>query len=172
MKSNHPQPASSGTSNEEEDVAPSTIVSGGIGLGQDYGGIGGRLTVLPNKHFGLFFGGGYAFAGFGYNVGAMVIAVPDKKISPLFTFMYGYNAAIAVSGASQYNKIYYGPTIGLGIRSLSSSNENNYWQFGLLIPFRSSEFTDDLNALKNNSSIVGVSEPWPVTISIGYHFIF
>jgi hypothetical protein len=150
----------------------STLVSLGIGFGQDYGGYGARLTVLPNSHFGIFFGGGYALAGFGYNAGAMVIAKPDKKVSATFMFMYGYTAAIAVSGASQYNKIYYGPSIGGGIRSTSRKNEQNYWQFGITLPFRPSEFDSDFDRLKSNSSIVGLTKPWPITISVGYHFVF
>jgi hypothetical protein len=155
-----------------DDSKPPTKVSGGFGIGQDYGGFGVRLTVLPDKHFGLFFGGGYALAGFGYNAGAMVIANPDKRVSPTFSFMYGYTAAIAVSGASQYNKIYYGPSIGVGLRSKSKWNENNYWQFGIGIPFRPSEFDTDFNALNSNPNITGLTKPWPITISIGYHYVF
>jgi hypothetical protein len=120
----------------------------------------------------LLFGGGYALAGFGYNAGAMVIANPDKRISPAFIFMYGYTAAIAISGASQYNKLYYGPSIGFGLRSKSRRNEGNYWQFGLAIPFRPSEFETDFNALKSNPNITGLTKPLPITISIGYHFVF
>jgi hypothetical protein len=163
--------AGAGSANVDESKLP-TEVSGGFGIGQDYGGFGARLTVLPTKHLGLFFGGGYALAGFGYNVGAMAIANPDNRVSPTFSFMYGYTAAIAVSGASQYNKLYYGPSIGFGLRSKSRRNEGNYWQFGLTIPFRPSEFDTDFNALKNNPNITGLTKPLPVTISIGYHFIF
>jgi hypothetical protein len=149
-----------------------TQVSAGFGIGQDYGGFGARLTVMPEKHFGLFFGGGYALAGFGYNFGAMVIGAPDKKVSPTFSFMYGYTAAIKIDGASQYNKIYLGPSIGFGLMSKSSRHEGSYWHFGIAVPFRPSEFDKDFNTIKSNPRITGLEKPWPVTISIGYHFVF
>ena len=148
-----------------------TIVSAGVGLGLDYGGIGARLTVMPEKHIGLFFGGGYALAGFGYNTGAMLIANPDKRVSPTVSFMYGYNAAIAIDGASQFNKIFYGPSIGVGLRSKSRRDEKNYWQFELFLPFRPAEFDTYLDILRSNPAIKGLSKPLPVSFSFGYHFI-
>jgi hypothetical protein len=86
----------------------STAVTGdfGIGLGLDYGGIGGRITLLPSKNLGVFFGGGYAFAGFGYNAGLNFRATPDKQASFITNVMYGYNAAYAISGAPQLNKFF------------------------------------------------------------------
>src|SRR6185503_19117939 len=67
----------------------------GLGFGFDYGGIGGNLTVYPQKNVGLFFGGGYAFAGFGYNAGIKLRLLPGKpssQFTPFFMAMYGYNA--------------------------------------------------------------------------------
>jgi len=50
---------------------PSTIekTSIGFGFGQDFGGYGANFTYYPIKNLGVFGGGGWAMAGFGYNVG-------------------------------------------------------------------------------------------------------
>jgi hypothetical protein len=144
----------------------------GAGVGIDYGGFGGRLTILPDKHVGLFLAGGYAIVGFGYNVGVMLKTSPDKRVSPYFSAMYGYNAAIAIAGASQYNKLYYGFSLGGGVHLLSRRNPKNYWLFGLVLAFRPSEFDRDFNALQSSSTIVGLTKPLPVNLSVGYHFTF
>ncbi len=144
----------------------------GIGIGQDYGGIGARFTYLANPHLGIYGSGGYALAGFGYNVGAMLRMQPAKKVVPTLNLMYGYNAVIVVQGASQFNEVYYGPTFGFGFISKNRNDPANYWHFELLFPFRSSEFDDDLNALKKNPAVQGIQDPLPLTFSIGYHFSF
>lgn len=154
---------------DDEDLPSGSF---GVGFGQDYGGIGARLTFLPDQHVGIFGSVGYIFAGVGYNVGVMARIQPEEKVVPTFSIMYGYNAAIKVSGAPQYDKIYYGASIGAGIVSKSSRQPTNYWHFGLILPFRPSEFDTDFDTLKSNPSIVGLEKPWPVTISIGYHFSF
>ncbi len=166
---NQGSPTNNYTGNNE--TRTPTSVSAGIGLGQDYGGIGGRLTLIPEKHIGLFFGGGYALAGFGYNAGALLMANPDKRLSPTLSFMYGYNAAVAIVGASQFNKIFYGPTLGFGLKIVPQANEKNYVHIELLVPFRPAEFDTYFDALKSNPAITGLTRPWPVTISFGYHFI-
>ena len=79
---------------------------------------------------------------------------------------------IEITALYPYNKIYYGPSVGVGCISKSRKDNKNYWHFELLVPFRSSQFTSDLAALKNNPAIQGVTDPLPVAISIGYHFVF
>lgn len=51
----------------------------GLGIGIDYGGFGGRVTVCPAPAFGLFGAGGYNLNGFGYNVGGVFRISPGKK---------------------------------------------------------------------------------------------
>ncbi len=148
------------------------IGSFGLGFGQDYGGIGGRLTILTDQHIGLFASVGYIFAGAGYNFGTNIRFQPEKRNVPTFSIMYGYNAAIQISGAPQFDKIYNGVSIGGGFISKGLNNPKNYWHFELILPFRPSEFDTDFNALSSNSSIRGLQKPWPITISIGYHFCF
>ncbi len=88
----------------------------GIGGGLDYGGFGGNLLLYPQKNFGLFVGGGYALAGFGFNAGAKIRYIKDEqasKFTPYFMGMYGYNAAIAVTDATEFNKLFYGRLLEL-----------------------------------------------------------
>src|SRR5688572_8531002 len=78
----------------------------GLGLGLDYGGIGGRITFLPVKRLAIFAGIGYPLVDFGYNIGAQVRFIPDGRVCPTFGVMYGYNGVIIVQGFSQYDKVY------------------------------------------------------------------
>lgn len=90
----------------------------GLGAGFDFGGFGGNVLVYPSKNFGLFAGVGYVIAGVGYNIGAKYRLVSKKETAKVFPFavaMYGYNAAIGVSDAKQYNKFFYGTTTGFGL---------------------------------------------------------
>lgn len=144
----------------------------GIGLGLDYGGIGGRLTFLPEKHVGLFASVGYAIVGAGYNVGAKTIVNPDSKTRVALGGMYGYNAVINVSGASQYNKIYYGTSIFVGVEFRSRYKPKDYFNLELIVPFRSQEFQNDYDALKANPAITFKNSVLPIAVSLGYHFGF
>lgn len=144
----------------------------GVGLGLDYGGIGGRLTLLPSKHVGVFFGGGYAFAGFGFNTGLNFRANPDKRVSFIANVMYGYHAAYAVSGASQLNKIFYGFTAGGGVMIRPRREMNSFWTIELLVPFRSKEATNYINVLKSTPGIRVENTLLPVAFSFGYHYCF
>jgi hypothetical protein len=151
---------------EDEPESPFNV---GIGIGMDYGGLGGKISGFPLKNFGLFAGVGYNLVKAGYNVGGIVRILPGKKVCPIITGMYGYNAVIVVQGASQYDKVYYGPTFGGGIE-LHFGNKQKFMSFGLLVPIRSQEFYDDWDALKANPGIVDTTDPLPVGISVGYHF--
>ncbi|HEX4851031.1 MAG TPA: hypothetical protein VFV08_09505, partial [Puia sp.] len=55
----------------------------GVGFGQDFGGLGANMIVYPQKNIGLFVGGGYAIAGFGYNVGLKLrLTPPSSAVDP------------------------------------------------------------------------------------------
>lgn len=152
-----------------EPERPTTIVKLGLGLGLDYGGIGTRLTITPTSHFGVFIAVGYNLHKAGFNGGLTYKFLPEKKVTPVAQIMYGYNAVIVVEGAEQYNKTYYGVSFGGGVE-VKTRKSGNYWSFELLYPFRSSEYEDDWDALKNDPSIEITSEPLPITFSVGYHF--
>ncbi|HZB14719.1 MAG TPA: hypothetical protein VE467_16890 [Chryseolinea sp.] len=148
---------------------PESKVNIGLGIGIDYGGIGGRITFLPVKRLALFAAAGYALVGFGYNIGAQLRIIPDKKICPTFGVMYGYNGVIMVQNASMYDKIYYGTSLSGGME-IHFGGKPNYMNVSLIVPFRSQAFYDDWDRIKQNSSISIQSDPLPVAFSIGYHF--
>ena len=75
----------------------------GIGVGLDYGGLGINYTVYPQTNIGIFGGVGYAIAGVGYNFGVKLRTNPSRA-TPFVMFMYGYNAAIAVTDAGPGTK--------------------------------------------------------------------
>lgn len=146
------------------------VVSFGGGLGSDYGGIGARVSYSPIANVSLFASGGYALIGAGYNVGAIVrIQSKDsyEKIVPTVSGMYGFNSGIYTADA-QYNKLYYGTSIGLGFISKPEKHAGNYWHFELIIPFRPDSYDSDVQNLKNLG--VRKTELPSVLFSVGYHF--
>src|SRR5688572_16894378 len=54
----------------------------GLGLGVDYGGIGGRFSFQASPAVALFAGLGYNLAGAGFNAGGIVRLAPEKRITP------------------------------------------------------------------------------------------
>lgn len=152
-----------------EPVQPTSILKLGIGLGMDYGGFGGRLTVTPTTHLGIFIAVGYNLHKAGINGGLTYKFLLEKKVTPIANIMYGYNAVIVVEGADQYDETYYGLSVGGGIE-LNTKKSGNYWSFEIIYPFRSSEYKDDWDTIKNDPNIEIVSDPLPITISVGYHF--
>jgi hypothetical protein len=149
--------------------APNSPFNFGVGLGLDYGAIGVKFSGYPAKHFGLFAGVGYNFVKVGYNLGGIGRILPDKKVCPYVTGMYGSNSVIIVQNASHYNKVYYGPTLGGGIELHFGTGEN-FMNFGLLIPIRSQQFYDDWDRIKLLPGMTDATDPLPVGISVGYHF--
>lgn len=152
-------------------VKPESRMNLGLGIGLDYGGIGGRVTFLPLEKLAVFGGIGYALVDFGYNVGAQFRFSPDKTVCPTFGVMYGYNGVIKVKGATRYDKVYYGPSVSGGIE-IHFGGRDNFMNIELVVPFRSKEFNDDWEYIKQQPSISTGSDPLPVAISIGYHFAF
>jgi hypothetical protein len=145
----------------------------GVGLGFDYGGIGGNLTFYPQKNIGLFFGGGYAIAGFGYNTGIKIRFLPEKhssQFTPFLIAMYGYNAAVHVSNASQYDKLFYGPTVGAGFDLGSHEVGKGAFSLAIFVPIRSSEPNDYMNHLQNDYGISFPHKLLPIGFSFGYRF--
>jgi len=149
----------------------------GIGLGIDYGGIGGNFLIYPQKNIGIFAGGGYAFIGIGYNVGLKLRLVSDKKptVVPYLLAMYGYNTAIKVSdesgfslGINNYNKFFYGPSFGVGLDLYSARNNSGYWTFDVIIPVRTADVNNYINYLETTDDITFKNKPLPVLISIAY----
>ena len=65
-------------------------------------------------------------------------------------------------------KTYYGPSVGAGCEVLSRDGKKN-WTFEIFVPFRSSAFHDEYDALKN-SGVEFSPDILPVTFTIGYNF--
>jgi hypothetical protein len=150
------------------------VITLGPGMGFDYGGFGFSMTVYPQKNIGLFAGGGYALAGFGFNAGLKIRFVSDQSVKRTNIYligMYGYNAAIKVSGASDYDKLFYGPTFGIGLDYRNRPGCSGYWSIALLIPVRNSEVSDYMDDLENNHGVDFKTGLVPIGISVGYKFI-
>ncbi len=149
-------------------------VSLGAGMGMDFGGFGGNLLVYPQRNIGLFGGIGYAFAGTGYNIGAKIRFVSENTRSKAAFYglaMYGYNAAIAVSNATEFNKLFYGPTIGFGFDYKTHPSKKGYWTFAVLLPIRSSDVDDYIKDLEDHHSIEFKNALMPIGITLGYRII-
>lgn len=153
---------------KQETRAESDKVSLGVGLGFDYGGVGINGLVYPQKNLGVFIGGGYALAGFGYNVGLKARLTSNARFHPYATAMYGYNTAIAVTNATQLSKIFYGPSFGAGVDFRSRSRA--YFTAALLVPIRGSDVDDYMNHLKSMGVAFTNSLP-AVGVSLGYRFV-
>lgn len=142
----------------------------GVGGGIDYGGFGGRISILTSQKLEFFGAMGYNLLGIGLNGGVDWRILPQSRICPYFGAMYGYNVVIKVKGAEKYNHTYYGPSWNLGLEYWSR-RFRNFFNFELIIPIRSSEYHNDIKNLKNNKNITFSNEPLPIGISIGYHFL-
>lgn len=141
----------------------------GIGLGMDYGGIGAKISILPNPKISLSGGVGYNFNGAGWNLGMAYRFTHDKKVNPYLSAMYGYNGVIVVVGREEVNKTYYGPSFGFGLEFVN--HRENHWNVALWLPVHSQDYKDDLEKLENDPSIE-MGSPLPFAFSVGYHFKF
>ena len=108
----------------------------------------------------MFGGLGYNLHKIGYNAGLEFNFSPKTKTTGFLSAMYGYNAVlIQPVGSNSESETFYGPSFGLGIKSRSLINEN-FFSIQVIYPVRDEAF---LNAPKSE-------KPWPVLISVGYHF--
>lgn len=160
---------------ETEKIEMKRIFDLGFGCGLDYGGlIGAKATFIPVKYIGIFASGGYHLVSFGWQIGVTGYFLPKtnvKKIRPYAKVMYGSNRVIIVKGASQHDKNYIGLTPGVGLEFRFGATASHGLNFDLNFPIGSSEFKDDFDALKNDPQIE-ITDPFPITISFGYHFEF
>ena len=138
----------------------------GLGLGMDFGGIGGKLELMLLDYVGFFGGVGYNFNGVGINTGILFKALPKKKVTPYFFGMYGYTGVVVIQNASEYNLTDYGVSLGGGIEI--KTRNLNAWQIGLILPFRSQMFENHYQELKDNPDISLPGELSPIGFSIGF----
>lgn len=143
----------------------------GIGIGLDYGGLGVKAEFQPVNFLGVFGGFGYNLADPAYNAGLSFKLTPGKKIVPTLVAMYGYNAALKVKYAygSEFHKTYFGPTIGAGVELYNWDRKSNL-TLEIFMPFRSSAFHDEYDALKD-AGVDFNPDILPLTFTIGYNFL-
>lgn len=148
----------------------------GVGLGIENGGLlGVQLEYSPVSRLGIFISGGYYMVAAGYGAGLKGYLMPKKVEKPFRLYalaMYGTNSAIYVEGTSEYNKVYVGPSFGLGMEMRFGKKKANGFNVSLVVPVRSNEYGDDVEMLKNNPYIENFTEPLPVTFSMAYHHEF
>ena len=142
----------------------------GLGMGLPYGGVGIRIGTNLSDGFNLFGSLGYQLAGVGYNLGLRKDFGNTSMTQFYMLAMYGTNAAIKIIDLSEYDKVYTGATVGAGVKVNSRRKEGNYWDFGLLLPFRSSSYERDFKAADNDPRVGEFVAPWPVLITVGYNF--
>jgi hypothetical protein len=87
--------------------------------------------------------------------------------------MYGYNAVILkkdfYGNTMASSKIYYGVTVGAGGEIKIGKKNQNKFSFGVLAPFRNSEFHNDYDILKQ-AGYKFQSNILPVAFSVGLNF--
>jgi hypothetical protein len=138
----------------------------GLGLGVDYGMIGAKLSFVPVKQVAVFGSIGYGLIGPAYNFGATFRMLPEKKVCPYASLMYGVNTVVVWTDDSD-NRKYHGVSISGGIE-LHRKNKPNFWNFGLLIPIRPAAYRAYIDDMKRQGD--EFVEPSPVGITVGYHF--
>lgn len=141
----------------------------GPGIGFDHGGFGAKLEFQPEKHVGVFGGLGYNLVGAGTNGGIIFNFLPGKRVTPVLTAMYGYNAVIQVTylDGKDYG-VYSGLTAGAGVDIKLGRSKKSKINVNLLIPFRNAAFFKDYNNLRQNGEIR--QEMVPVAFSIGWNY--
>lgn len=139
----------------------------GLGLGLDYGGVGANLLIYPIENVGVFTGVGYAIAGTGINGGLKLRFNSKNPYRRFFaTAMYGYNTAIYVTNNSSLDRLFYGPSVGLGMdRRLRSGN--SAFSIQLIVPFRGDDQSNYVSSLKS-MGVTFNNFLFPVLFSVGW----
>lgn len=149
-------------------------INAGIGLGIDYGGFGGRITVSPIEQVFAFGALGYNIDGLGYNAGGGFRFSPGKRFSPYAIGMYGYNSLVILLENDEYQpaytKAFNGASVGLGFEQRRIVGSKNFFNFELLYPLRSQSFKDYKSLLERTRNAKFVSLPF--AFSVGYHIGF
>jgi len=147
----------------------------GIGSGQDFGGIGlGVLHYGSFKYVGFFGGLGYTPAGIGFNGGIKARLKSSnvrEKINPFVLGMYGYTSAISITNESELNKLFYGPTLGVGIDFKFRPFSRGFWTMAFLFPVDKTKARDYIQYLKTNRQIIFPNEMASYSVSFGYRYL-
>lgn len=144
----------------------------GIGLGVPYSGLGARLGVNVITNTNLFASAGYNLVDIGYNFGLLYAFKSEKQAQFYLSGMYGTNASmiVEVEFGSDVKESFMGATFGAGLRINSLSDRGSYWDIGLMVPIRNSDYRELRDFVKNNAD--EFNDAWPVLITVGYNFDF
>lgn len=137
----------------------------GIGAGLDYGGLGVKANLEWKANYDLFIGLGSNFNGLGYNLGFMWKPYGHKSVSPIISFLYGFNSVLILKdqmGNDILKKTYYGPSLGFGGRFKMGAKRINHLSLMVIYPIRSTEFYNDVKSINGTY--------FPVSLSVGYNF--
>lgn len=158
----------------------SPVFNLGVGYGIDYGGIGGRLCILPLERLQVFGALGYFLDDVCFNTGASTRLVTKTRFIPYFGAMYGNNAYIIskdrqvstapnkASKPENHYYRYYGASLNAGLECWITPS--TFLNFELLIPFAGSTFKEDVQTLTNKFSSYVIEESDKIGISAGIHF--
>jgi hypothetical protein len=146
----------------------------GIGSGLDFGGYGiGVIHYGRIKTVGIFGGLGYTPSGIGINAGLKARLLSTKikpTLNPFLLGMYGYTTAVCVSNDKQYNKMFYGTTLGIGADIKFKKYGRGFWSIAWLFPLDLSKSNEYIQYLVNYRNIT-FSEPSTFRFSIGYRYL-
>ena len=146
----------------------------GIGSGLDFGGIGiGVLHYGRIKTVGVFGGLGYTPSGIGINAGLKARLISTKinpTLNPFLLGMYGYTTSVSISNDKQYNKMFYGATLGVGADFKFKKSGRGFWTLAWLFPLDLSKSNEYIQYLVSYRHMT-FSEPSAFRFSIGYRYL-
>lgn len=160
--------ATTSAKTREDSITKLRKVYLGPGLGFNYGGIGAQLNYMPVKTFRLSAGYGTNLLTMAYSLGINYRILANRRICPTGSYYYGYNGAIQQDEDKQYNKTFYGSTLGAGIE-LWNRKRINFLHLQLLVPIRSFEFNKSIEAINKIENGEKYND-LPLSISLGFHF--
>jgi hypothetical protein len=149
----------------------------GGGYGYEFGGLGGNVIFYPQRSVGIFVGGGWPLAGFGYNAGVKVRLLVDKSISKVTPFvlgMYGYNTSLVFKGYPQYNKVFNNVTFGAGLDYRPAKSKTGFLSLVIYVPLRDTPGIHRYIDKVNTFDVMGGDfshKLRPLSVSLGYKFI-
>jgi len=137
-----------------------------LGAGLDFGGFGLNAMNMVTEYMGLFAGFGYNLDNIGINTGIRLYTNEQSaRTRMFFSAMYGYNTVYIVKNAENFNRTFYGTTIGMGLDF--KDPRSNFWTLALQLPIRNEDVTFYKSYLEN-SNIEFKRDLLPIAISLGY----
>lgn len=146
-------------------------MSVGIGFGLDYGGTGVNVSYYPISNVGMYCGVGYAYSASAYTLGInyrLLSKNIQSNIFPIYSVMWGYNAAVLVKNRADLNKHFYGFSTGVGIDY--HFVPRNYIAFRILYRFEDESVADYIQELKDTYGLDFKEHLIPLSFTVAYRF--